>query len=70
VRIEIRAGLGDRARGAWELTVTLPGQAPKPFANMPADADWNRLDWIGFVSLRDGPGVFHLDNLDLVNDNP
>ncbi len=69
VRFEIRAVLGDLA-GAWELTVTPSGEAPQRFEGLPTGPGWNRLDWLGFVSAADGSGVFHLDQIELVNELP
>ena len=65
--LEISAGLGDRSTGTWELKVTLPGQAPQTFADLPCNPQWKQLDWLGFVSNADAKTVFYLDNLVLEN---
>ena len=70
VRLEIVAGLGRQSTGRWELTVTLPGQAPKRFADLPSHPAWKHLGWLGFVSNANGPSVFYLDNLSLSNKAP
>jgi hypothetical protein len=70
VRFEIVAGLGRRSTGRWELGVTLPGQAPKRFPDLPSHPAWKRLDWLGFVSNAGGRSVFYLDDLSLSNQAP
>ena len=67
VHVEVSAGLGNQSTATWELKLTLPGQAPQTFANLPCDPQWKRLDWLGFVSNADAKTVFYLDNLLLEN---
>jgi hypothetical protein len=67
-RIEVAAGLGGDATGTWDLTVTLPGQAPKTFAKLPVGSRaWKKLDWLGFCSVATQPTTIWLDNLELTN---
>ena len=52
VRVAITCGLGKQATGTYDLTLTLPGQAPRTFAELPCGtAKFDRLEWLGFVSL-------------------
>jgi hypothetical protein len=68
VRIEIRTTLGESSTGAWDLSVTLPGELPKVFPQLKnGHAEWKTLDWLGFVSNADASTVYYLDNLELVN---
>ena len=67
VHLEVSAGLGDQSTATWELKVTLPGQPPQTFGNLPCDPQWKQLDWLGFVSNADAKTVFYLDNLVLEN---
>jgi hypothetical protein len=68
VGFEIAAGLGSRSTGTWQLTVTLPGQAPQTFADLPnGSPDWKTLDWLGFSSMATDVAVFYLDDLELAN---
>ena len=70
VHFEVVAGLGNQSTGTWEVVVTLPGQPPKRFADLPSHPAWKRLDWLGFVSNGDAKSVFYLDNLSLSNAAP
>ena len=68
-RVEVTVGLGENATGTWELTVTLPGQEPRRFTDLPLTTPgWNKLTWVGFVSNAEGASVFYLDNIRLVNE--
>jgi hypothetical protein len=70
VHFEIEAGLGSKSTRTWEVVVTLPGQPPKRFADLPCHPAWKHLDWLGFVSNANGKSVFYLDNLTLSNKLP
>ena len=65
VNVEIVAPLGDRA-GKWDLVVTLPGQKPRHFRNLPCiHPEWRTLDWIGFISQADADAEVWIDDLQL-----
>jgi len=65
VKLEISAPLGEKA-GKWNLTVTLPGQKPQHFENLPCShPEWKTLDWIGFVSQGDTDAEIWIDDLEL-----
>jgi hypothetical protein len=67
IRLEISAGLGAESTATWDLTLTIPGQAPQKVTGLPCQPQWKRLDWLGFVSNADASTVFYLDNLVLEN---
>ncbi|WP_166647344.1 right-handed parallel beta-helix repeat-containing protein [Prosthecobacter fusiformis] len=62
-KIEMTATLGAENKGQWTLKVTLPGQPVQEFANLPCDAEWNELAWLGFVSSAKEKVAFWLDDL-------
>lgn len=65
VQLEISAPLGEKA-GTWDLVVTLPGQPPRRFENLPCiHPEWQSLDWIGFVSQADDNAEVWIDDLQL-----
>jgi hypothetical protein len=69
--VEIVCPLGKKAKGAYDLVLTVSGQPPKRFPSLPCGTPkFNRLEWLGFVSLASNKTVFHLDNirLQLVDD--
>jgi len=65
-RVEIASTLGDQATGTYDLTVTLPGEAPRLFPGLTYPGRrLQRLEWLGFVSLAQAKTVFYLDNIKL-----
>lgn len=65
---QVRAAIGKEAAGRWELTVTLPGQPPRRFTDLPnGSPDFATLTWIGFISNATDKTVFYLDDLDLTS---
>lgn len=68
LHFEVAAQLGDRTDHTWSLVVTVPGESAKVFSKLGnGSADWQHLDWLGFVSQADAQTAFHLDNLELTN---
>jgi hypothetical protein len=63
VRVEVLCNTGASADAKWQLAVTLPGQAPRRFADLPCSAAFKRLNWVGFISLATTETVFYLDNV-------
>ncbi len=70
IHFEISAGLGKQATGAWDLVVTVPGQAPQRFMDLPCDPRWKALEWMGFISNAEEATVFDLDNVTLKVEKP
>jgi parallel beta-helix repeat protein len=66
VKIEVSARLGALADGKWQLRVTLPGAAPQSF-DLTTNAQWQSLEWLGFVSNAKTATVIYLDNIELEN---
>jgi hypothetical protein len=66
--VEVTVGLGDKMDGTWEVAVTVPGQEPQRFTDLPViTPGWNKLTWVGFVSNATTQTVFYLDNIQLEN---
>jgi len=65
VQFEIICGFGDGATGKYSLTVTLPGQQPQRFADLPCDPECRSLRWLGFCAHGTEDAVFYLDGLAL-----
>ena len=65
--LEIHATLGNAPNRVWSVTVTLPDGHKETFDNIPCQANWNRLEWVGFVSNADAKTVFYIDNLKIEN---
>ncbi len=66
VRFEIEGGVGADSRGRWSLTVTVPGQAPRAFKDLPyAKPAFKTLTWTGFTSNANAATSFYLDNFTL-----
>ncbi|MGD0089908.1 MAG: right-handed parallel beta-helix repeat-containing protein [Planctomycetota bacterium] len=71
VRFEITAGLGQNAKGKWDLAVTLP-DAPEAqkFAELPCDPKFKALFWFGFVAHGTEKAVFYVDDISLAPKQP
>ncbi|MCD6352564.1 MAG: right-handed parallel beta-helix repeat-containing protein [Armatimonadetes bacterium] len=68
IHFEIAAGLGDKADGLWEMTVTLPGGKVTKFEGLATGSpDWKALTWCGFSSTATEERVFYLDNIKIIN---
>jgi len=66
LRVEIVCDLGKSADGTYDLTLRLPGQPPQRFLELPCGTPtFNQLEWLGFVSLANGPSVIYLDDVKL-----
>lgn len=63
--MEIVCGLGTKATGSYELTVTLPNQPQQRFEKLPCDPKFTMLQWMGFNSDAREHTVFYLDNIKL-----
>ena len=52
--------------GTWSLHVTLPGQSPRQFDNLPfVNPEFDKLNWVGFTSNANNTTAFYLDNFSL-----
>jgi hypothetical protein len=66
LRFEIVAALGEGAPANWALRVTVPGQEPRLFRDLPyASPEFRQLTWVGFTSNATVKTAFYLDNLEL-----
>lgn len=65
-RVEIMTTLGEKAPGKWTLKITPEGQPTQEFKDLPCDAEWNELAWLGFVSTATEKVAFWLDDLKVV----
>ncbi len=65
VHFEIVCGMGTKTTGTYDVTVSLPGQAPQRFEKLPCDPQCRQLEWLGFVSVATDRAAFYLDNLKL-----
>jgi hypothetical protein len=67
IKVEIVCGLGVQANGRYDLTVTVPGQAPRSFTQLPTGSkDFKTLQWYGFIPLGEKAASIYLDDLKLV----
>jgi hypothetical protein len=64
VRFEVTCALGDQAADQFVLRVRLPGEAePRAFTSLVHDAEFERLDWVGFVTKAEEEAVCFVDNI-------
>ncbi|MFA7173220.1 MAG: right-handed parallel beta-helix repeat-containing protein [Kiritimatiellia bacterium] len=62
-RISIELVLGPGAPDRYQLTFTVPDQAPIVRDLPYVDSTFHRIDWLGFSSLSTQAAIFHIDNL-------
>jgi hypothetical protein len=66
MRLEITCELGGERDGRWQLEVAIPGEEPHLLSDLScADAKFNKLTWVGFISAATDTTAFYLDNLSL-----
>jgi hypothetical protein len=66
LHLEIQGGVGPDSTGRWSLTVTVPGQPPRSFADVGfVTSAFRVLTWTGFMSNADVATSYYLDNLAL-----
>ncbi len=65
VRFDVICGLGDSATGTYDLTVKLPGAAPRTFKALACDPQFTFLNQFVIMSNTDGPSVFYVDNVEI-----
>ena len=71
IALNVVCGLGDKADGTYDLTVTVRGQAPRTFENLPTGSkDFKTLQWYGFVPLGEKDAQFYLDDIKLEMERP
>jgi len=64
VHLDFAVVLGKQATGTYDLTVTVRGQAPRSFKKLPVGTKgWNRLRWVGFISMATDKTTMMLDNV-------
>ena len=66
VHFEITGVAGEANAGRWSLAITLPGQAPREFKDLPyAKPGFRTLTWVGFTSNATVKTSFFLDDFRL-----
>lgn len=65
MHFEMSCELGKAAKGAYDLTITVSGEKPLVFARVQCSNQFNRLDYMGFISNATEKTVFYLDNLSM-----
>ena len=66
VRFEVRCMLGEKAKPTFDLSVWLPDASePKQFGGLVHDADFERLDWVGFIANGQRECVFYVDDIEI-----
>jgi len=67
LRFEISATVGQPDSHHWTLKLTIPGQSPREFDDLPiASPRFKQLTWLGFTSNADAATVFYLDDFEAV----
>ncbi len=64
LHIEITAQVGASTDGKWNLSVQLPGQEPRRFADLAAGSpEFRNFTWAGWCSMATEKTAFYLDNV-------
>ncbi len=61
--VEVVCCSGASADSKWQLTVTVPGQSPQTFTDLPCSPTFKSLNWVGFISLATTETTFCIDNV-------
>ncbi len=65
--VEILCELGPEATGHYDLVLALPGSETQRFPGLACGSvKFDRLEWLGFVSLANEKAIFYLDNIQLM----
>lgn len=63
IKFEFVSAVGEQSKGDWALRMTIPGQPPRVFRDLPyASPEFKKLTWVGFISAANDKTVFYLDN--------
>ena len=66
IAMNIDCGLGDKADGTYDLTVTVRGQPPCTFDNLSTGSkDFKTLQWYGFVPVGEKEAKLYVDDVKL-----
>lgn len=66
VKFELACGLGDQAKGTYDLTLAGPDRERREFPGLTYAGPFERLDWLGFSAYGNQAGVaFYLDDVSL-----
>ncbi|HEX5221029.1 MAG TPA: right-handed parallel beta-helix repeat-containing protein [Verrucomicrobiae bacterium] len=66
IRFEIAAALDQSGPKKWSLKVTVAGQSPHEFKELPFNSlKFTTLTWLGFTSNANSPTVFYLDDFEV-----
>ena len=63
IHVEVVCHSGVSSDAKWQLTVTVPGQSPQTFPDLPCSPTFKRLNWVGFISLATAETTFYIDNV-------
>ncbi|MGQ9732197.1 MAG: hypothetical protein ACUVX8_13120, partial [Candidatus Zipacnadales bacterium] len=66
LHMDIDCGLGKEAGETYQLAVTLPNGEEHVFEVPLANAEFRRLQWLGFISLAEKTTAFYIDNVQLL----
>ena len=71
VDFDIKCALGRSATGTYDLKVTVADGATHHLKDLPCGSkNFNRLDWLGFVSSATHEATFYIDDLHLDSSQP
>jgi hypothetical protein len=65
MQIQIICGLGAKADGIYDLSVSVDGEPQKRFENLAIDPKFRKLRWWGLCSMATSEAVLYVDNLSL-----
>jgi hypothetical protein len=66
IEVQQVCGLEKAATGKWSLTVTVAGNAPQHFDDLPClTANFDDLEWLGFISLATEKVEWYVDDIKL-----
>jgi hypothetical protein len=63
VHIDVYCALGGTANGVYDIALRTPDGRIENFTGLSFTSPFKQFDWCGLLALKNGDGVFYLDNL-------
>ncbi|MDO5580203.1 MAG: right-handed parallel beta-helix repeat-containing protein [Planctomycetia bacterium] len=63
IHFDVRCKTGSQRNNIWSLKITIPHKQPLIFDHLPLGINFERLNYLGFISIGEKEKAFYIDNL-------